>query len=309
MTLQIIAAIAQIIGVSSIGWLASRLGYIVEEDIRRWSRFLVDFLFPLLVFNSVMRGFQPERIHELWVLPFLGLGIVAFGAVLGILLRTAVRSTDPDVRKTFHHFCASNNYGFLPIVIVNALWGSTGLANLFLLNMGSSIGYWTIGVGLLSGSRLAANARHILSPTLVGLLLAIVLCLSGLHTHVPGIVLRVAEAGGAAAVPSMLVLTGASLFPLPKLKYAADLALLTGIRLLFLPAAMVVLLILLPLSPDVRNVAIIVALMPVPVSTVVLTRRYGGSTVFAAQAALVTTLVAIVTVPAAVALIALWITF
>jgi predicted permease len=53
----------------------------------------------------------------------------------------------------------------------------------------------------------------------------------------------------------------------------------------------------------VRNVAVIVALMPVPISSTVLTRRFGGSPRFAAQAAMVTTLLAAVTVPLAVMLL------
>ena len=66
------------------------------------------------------------------------------------------------------------------------------------------------------------------------------------------------------------------------------------------------LLLLSPLSPDIHNVAVIVALMPVPVSTTLLTRQYGGSPRFAAQAAVLTTLLAVVTVPAAMWLLRRW---
>ena len=84
MTGDIILAIAQIFGVCFIGWLASRLGYLNENDVNRWSRLLIDFLFPLLVFQSIVQGFDAERVRELWSLPLLGFGIIVVGALLQI---------------------------------------------------------------------------------------------------------------------------------------------------------------------------------------------------------------------------------
>ncbi|MCE9616136.1 MAG: AEC family transporter [Lentisphaerae bacterium] len=303
MTGDIILAIAQIFGVCFIGWLAARFGYLNEHDVSRWSRLMIDFLFPLLVFQSIVRGFDAHRLGELWMLPALGLGIVVIGALCGIPLRATVKSRDPDIRNTFHHFCASNNYGFLPVIIIQNLWGATGMANLFVLNLGSTIGYWTLGVALLGGHNLRATARHIISPTLIALALALIVSLTGLSHVFPELLLRVCESAGSAAVPGMLMLGGATLYPLPTLSDRRDLAWLTLVRLVLIPAITILALIALPLSADVRHVAIIVALMPVPISSMVLARRYGGSPRFAAQAAVVTTLAAIVTVPLAVVLL------
>ena len=302
MTYEIILAIAQIFGVCSIGWLAARLGYINEHDVGRWSRLLIDFLFPMLVFASIVRGFDATRFGELWSLPALGLGIILLGALCGIPLRATVKSRDPDIRNTFHHFCAANNYGFIPVVIIQNLWGAAGMANLFVLNVGSTIGYWTLGVALL-GADVRTAARNIVSPTLVALALALLISLGGASHRVPEVLMRVFESAGSIAVPAMLMLGGASLYPLPKLTDRRDLIWLTINRLILIPALTIFLLIALPLPADVRNVAIIVALMPVPISSMVLTRRYGGSPRFAAQAAVMTTLAAIVTVPLAVVLL------
>mgnify|MGYP000552706024 CR=1 FL=1 len=303
MTAQITLAIAQVFGVGAIGWLAARLGYIRQEDITRWSRLMTDFLYPLLVFHSIVRGFQPERFRELWVLPAIGLGMVLVGALSGVLLRAGVRSRDPEIIRTFHHFCASNNYTFLPVLIVAALWGETGLADLFVLNLGSALGYWTIGVALLGGADRRQTIRNILSPMLVAIALALALSLLGIAPHMPAVVLRICEAGGAAAVPGMLMIGGATLYPSPKFEHRWDLFWLSVCRLALIPALLLGILKVLPISTETRNVAAIVALMPVPISSTVLTRRFGGAPRFAAQAAVVTTLAAAVTVPLAVLLI------
>lgn len=303
MTGDIVIAIVQTFGVFFVGWLARALHYIEEPEIDRWSRLVIDFLFPLLVFHSMARGLNVERFHALLPLPLLGLGMMAFGALCGVLLRKALRSRDLDVAKTFHHLCATNNYGFLPIIIVKDLWGIEGLANLFLLNVGSTIGYWTIGIGLLGGGDLKRRLRNVLTPNLAGLVLALALCLTGLTRWIPEVALRVCGMAGDAAVPIMLVLIGASLYPFPRLEDKWDLAWLTFVRLALLPALMIGIVLLTPLDPAVRNVAVIVALMPASVSASIVTRRYGGSPDFAARAAVLTTLASIVTIPAALLLL------
>jgi predicted permease len=189
MHVQVLLAIVQIFGMFAIGILARRLGYVREEELDRWSRFIIDFLFPLLVFHSVARDFDAGRLGELWVLPLIGIGVMVFGAIAGIGLRHGLRERDPDVRKTFHHFCAINNYGFLPLVIVINLWGEVALAKLFFLNFGSNVAFWTLGVGLLAGgSNWRSAARNILSPSLIALALAFALAVCGWSSHVPEVV-------------------------------------------------------------------------------------------------------------------------
>jgi predicted permease len=54
---------------------------------------------------------------------------------------------------------------------------------------------------------------------------------------------------------------------------------------------------LLPLPPEVFRVAFIVSLMPVSASAVVFMRRFGGDPDLAAQAAVITTLLSVLTIP------------
>jgi len=303
MTLAIIKAIAQIFGMFAVGGLARRLRYIRDQDLDPWSKLVVDFLMPCLVFHTIVRNFDVERIGELWLLPFLGFGIMAVGAVMGFALRRGVKSQDSDLIKTFHHFCAINNFGFIPMIIVQSLWGDAALALLFVMNLGSSIAFWTIGVLLLGETHIRAALKNLLSPTLTALLLALVLSLSGLKALVPQLLLDICAATGAAAIPVMLILIGATLLGDFSLGQTRDLLYLSLARLVLVPLAAVLILRQLPLAQDVFNVAVVVALMPVAVSSTLLTRRYGGSSVYAAQAAVVTTVISLITVPVALSLL------
>ncbi len=303
MTRDIVFAILEIFGVFFVGWGARHLKYIDDNDIKRSSRLILDFLFPMLGFSVIVGGFEADRFNTLWPLPFIGLGMIVFGAIMGIVLRLGLRTRDPDIRKTFHHFCAVNNYGFLPIIIIGNLWGEAGVAKLFVMNLGSSVGYWTIGVALLGEADLRKTARKILAPNLIAVLLALAICFSGLKQFVPEIVIKITGNAGGAAVPLMLVLIGASLYPLPRVRNKWDLSYLAVVRLVALPFVIILVLSWLPLAPDVRNLAYIVALMPVTISSPIITRHYGGSPDFAARASVYVTLASMITIPAALFLL------
>lgn len=296
--LHIVFAIVEIFGIFALGWVACHLGYIREAELDRWSRFVVDFLMPCLVFSSIVSGLEVERFRELAVLPLVGLGMIVFGSVVGVALKRGLRTRDADIRKTFHHFCAINNYGFLPIIIVSNLWGAKALANLFLLNLGSAVGFWTLGVGILGDARPRRALRNIFSINLFALVAALVVSLGGWADAVPSVLLNITTKVGAAAVPCMLLLVGATMHPLPSMSNKRDLAYLAVVRLVVLPILIVWTIGLLPdMADDVRRIAIVVSLMPTAVSSTVITRRYGGSPTFAVQAAVLTTLLSILTVP------------
>lgn len=296
-TREVILAVVEIFGVFGVGFVARHLGYINEKDIERWGAFIVDMLFPLLIFHAVIAGFEPGKLGELWPLPVIGIGMMALGALIGYPARLLLRSREPEVRRTFHHFCAMNNFGFLPIIICYNLWGDTGLANLFLFNLGSQIGYWTIGTMLLGQSELRGALKAAFTPPTVALFVALFFCFTGAREMLPEVVQRIAKNAGSAAIPAQLCVIGATLYPLPKILHRQDLALLTLMRLVLIPAALCWIVLALPLSLDVTRVSLVVALMPVAVGTVILARRYGGCSDFAAQAAVVTTVVSMVTIP------------
>ena len=80
-----------------------------QDEIPRYFRFIIDILFPILIFHSIVSNFNIKQLPQLWILPFLGFGAVLFGGIAGIVLRRGVKTDNENIRKTFHHFCAINN--------------------------------------------------------------------------------------------------------------------------------------------------------------------------------------------------------
>jgi len=238
-------------------------------------------------------------------LPLIGLGIAMGGALLGLGLRYGLRTKDKDMERTFLYFCTVNNYGFLPVVIVQNLWGGqVMLANLFFLTLGSTIATWTVGVGVLGGTNVKQMGRNLLTPTLLATVVAIVMSWFGWNRHIPHVVSHILVSAGSASVPMMLVLSGASMFKPTVWRITWQVGYVTLVRLLILPACAIGILRLIALPSDVYETAVIIALMPLAVSSVIYTRIFGGEPDFAASASLVTTIASIVTIP-----LALWFLF
>ncbi|MDG5816087.1 AEC family transporter [Chitinispirillales bacterium ANBcel5] len=299
MILPVMSAVVEIFGLFAIGWIAHHWGYIDQKETVRWSRFSIDFLLPAYIFSSITQGFEPDRLHELWPLPFIGIGLVIMGASTGLLLRYGLFTRNRDLKKTYLHFCAVNNSGYLPIIIIRNLWGESALANLFFFNLGTTLGMWTIGVGVLGEIRILHSLRTVLTPNLVAVLLGLFFSLSGLQAFVPSTVRNILMTAGSAAVPMMLILIGASFHRPGLIRVSWPVFYASASRLLLLPLIAVIILNLLPISREVYKIAVVVALMPVAVSSTILTIRYGGDPDYAAQTSITTSVAAIITVPLA----------
>ncbi|NLD99506.1 MAG: hypothetical protein GX640_06495, partial [Fibrobacter sp.] len=266
MFLAIVLAVAEIFGLFSIGAVAKFFGYIDNNDVDRWSRLVVDFLLPAFIFNSITSSFESQRFYELWPLPLLGLGLVVFWTLIGFFLRGGLLSKDCDLRRSFLHFCAVNNSAYLPIVIIRNFWGEAALANLFLFNLGTTIGVWTIGVSVLGPGNWRKSLKNLLTPNLCAVLAATTLSVTGFTRYIPPVITRIIASAGSAAVPSMLILIGASLAYRSAIRISWPVVYITIIRLVLLPALAICGLQFLNISADVYRIAVIVSLMPVAVS-------------------------------------------
>lgn len=296
--MPILLAIAEIFGLMAIGGLARKLDYLDERDIDRWSKMVLDWLYPAFIFSSITSGFQTERLGELWTLPVIGFGLSLFWVALGFGLKSGLKTDDPVKKRTFLYFCAMNNYGYLPIVIVQNIWGNGAmLASLIFLNIGSTAANWTIGVGVFGSANFKTTLRNMTSPNLVGTIIAIVVSVFGWHHYFPTIINHIVEKIGVASVPLLLILGGASLFRRTSFYLSWQVFYVTIVRLLILPFCAIVVLKMLPIASDIFHIAVIVALMPVAISGPIMARVYKGDVDFAANAALVTTIASILTIP------------
>lgn len=277
-------------------WLMHRK-YLDDNGVAQLSKVTFDVLFPLLTISSITHNFTREDILGMWQLPVFGFLLMLFGALAGLGFKRLMRCRTQPRLAMFQHFCACNNYLFLPLIVLENLWGDRYVGMLLLMNIGSTVGFWTVGVAAFGGANFKETVKNIFSVNLYAVMLALGLVFFKLP--LPGVAAWVCDKLGSAAVPLVLIGIGAAIYnSAGKLvQHLFDIFYLTLVRLVLLPAAVILLLKLLPMPEEVFRVLAVVSLMPVSSSSVLIARRYGGDMDLASQAILTTTLASLVTVP------------
>ncbi len=307
---QILAIFAMI----GVGVVATRLRAFPESFSTHLSKLLINVFYPSLLFSAILRRYTLAGLAENWILPVGAAGIIGVGWLVGwVAKRTLVRHERAPTRRAFHFTCTMNNYSFLPIMIVAGIpsLGELGVAMVALTTLGSDTLLWTLGFRTFTGKRLQLKTLPgtLMRPPVLALLAAI-LCLilfhfcgiqtADLRAFAPSRVALDTLYGylGGATIPTSAIVCGMRLGQLnTKGLFTALQWKVTLLRMIVIPAIVIALLCLLPLTPDQLLVFAVIALMPGAMVSVSMAEVYGGDIPFVSAMILNTHLACIVTVP------------
>lgn len=277
------------------------LGYLVCRytalDRPVWDaaeRLVYYLLFPCLLFQAIVRN--PIRVADIVSLGGVGLAIVGTGIALAYAMGRA-----PGVDPMTHASGAQTAFRFnsyVALALAERLAGAPGVAWQALLMavcvpVCNVAAVWPLakqgGHGYLK--ELARN------PLILATLSGLACNLGGLQ--LPDLVATTLSRIGAAALPLGLMAVGAGL-RFGALRDAPWLAAgLMGTRHLVLPAVGIALVLWLDLPPAQQAVIVAFAAMPTAASAYVLAARMGGNGAYVAGLVTVSTLLAMVGLPAA----------
>jgi malate permease and related proteins len=300
--LQLFAIVLPVFLVVGLGIGLRRAGWVTAESEGSLFNIVINVAAPCLIFDSVVSNAALRDPANLlgaplagFALTLLGIGVAyGVGRSLGLNVGTGVR--------TFALTAGIANYGYLPLPIVDALWGPEVRGVLLVHNLGVEAAIWTGGILVISGVSLREGWRRLLNAPLFALVLAVAVNLSGLGPHVPGPVLAAAHWMGQMLVPLGLIMTGVSIQPhlgspgalfVPRVSLGACLVRLLVLPVLFLAIAKVA-----PVAPELKKVLVVQSAMPTAVIPIILARVYGGQPLTAVQIVLITTAAALFTIPA-----------
>jgi len=300
-----------------VGWVARRRGYLTAETTGALSRFVVDLTMPALILTQMLKTVTLESLRQDWYLPLLGAAVLGLSFVVGWL--TAPVLSDRGERNTFMFLVMVANWVYLPLPIVQALYGDRGVQLLLLSNLGAQLMLWTLGVWSLRGGRpdLSALRELTRNPGLVataaGIGIALVPGMSllaqtgaagGVPLQVGRTLYTAMELVGGLTIPLSLVMTGAQLGELDladhrptRTLYGVLLARLALAPLLVVALGVCIAQLGAPIPLEPRMVSYLIACMPVAISCSIFTERFGGSTSLAARTIFYSTLISIATVP------------
>ncbi len=298
---QLLLLVLPVFALIGIGVVVRRLHWIEGEAETSLIRLVVNVTYPCLIFESVAGNAALRSPGNLIVPPLMGFGITVLGIYAGLYVAKRIGLQIGTGLRTFALAVGIANYGYLPLPIMEAIWGAESRGVLLVHNVGVEAAIWTVGVLVLSGQSLREGWRRLVSPIVITLALAVAFNLGGLTPYLPGVVTTTIHALAVCAIPLGLIMTGVNLANYlnePRQLFDVKVSVAAmALRLGMLPVVILLLANYLPLSLELKRVLVVQAAMPAAVIPIIIARLYGGHPRTAVQIVLGTTALGVLVIP------------
>lgn len=297
----ILGIIAPVFAMIGAGTFARWRGWMRPEAEESMLRIVVNLLFPCLVFSATLGNKALHAPGNIVLPPLVGFVTTGIGFVFGYYTGRLIGLSRGRGLRTFAFAVGVYNYGYIPIPLVDRLFGSETVGVLLVHNVGCDLIIWTIGIMLLAGASWRDAWRKALNPPSVSIVIALLLNAGGIGEHAPAPLMSAVGALGLCAVPIGLVVTGGSLYEhLTRPRELWERRIVPWsvvLRLAALPVLFLVAARWLPLSIELKRIMVIQAAMPAGVGPLIIARIYGGQPLTAAQVIFATTVVGLFVIP------------
>ena len=296
---QLLALVAPVFILFVLGALLRRSCRLTDESESAMLRMYVNFFYTALILKSVLgNAALRDPANLLWP-PVTGFVTIVLGFAVGYFVGRVLGLHVGSGLRTFAFAVGIYNYGFIPIPLMESLYGRGPLGVLLVQNMGADVAVWSVGLLVLTGMSGREGWYRMVNAPICTLVIAVIMNLSGLE--LPSVVMRVIDMVGGCAIPFGLLLCGVTLdtyMDQPwQLFDIATTPVACLVRLAALPLAFLALAKFAPVSLELKRVLVVQAAMPSGMMPLVLARHYGGRPLIAAQIIVGTTLLGIVVIP------------
>ncbi|MDB0067774.1 AEC family transporter [Akkermansiaceae bacterium] len=308
--LKVLEAVLPIYLIAGVGVFLRARQVVTAEMEKGLLKLVIHCLYPCLILDKTL-GNDLVRQGDIvgWGIG-LGLGLVMVGMIASWIVATILGMKPGQGKRTFTLSGGVQNYGYTAIPILMALFVVGGnddvLGVLFIHSLGVEIAIWFVGMMVLTGS-VIKSPKQLINGPIVAVVLGVGLSWTGGWKlfdpemgGIIGLIIRqVMSWLGACAFPIGLLLIGATMYDMvgkeslsPKVGLGASL-----VRLLIMPLVILSAAKFLPIAPALQQVLLVQAAMPAAVTPIIVARHYGGSPGVAVQVVLVTSALALITMP------------
>jgi predicted permease len=275
-----------------------RSGILLREHDEGVMRMVFSVMLPCYILDKIL-GSEVLRSGSavFWSIG-LGFGLILAGILIGLAVGRIMGLEKGTGMRTFALSSGCQNFGFTAVPVFEILWGTTGLAVLFVHNIGVEVAMWSVGVMMMSGGR-GFSWKRLINGPVVAVTVGLVLVALGLDHQVNGWVRKAMSMIGIGAFPVAIVITGCTMMDLvgkerPSFKVIAGASI---VRLALAPFVILCAAKFLPLPTELRQVLVVQAAMPAGMTSILLSRLYQGRPAIAVQIVLATLLLSFITLP------------
>jgi malate permease and related proteins len=297
----VITAVLPVFVVVLMGLGLRKINWLTEEADHSLIRLTVNILQPALILDSVLKNDALKQASNVVLPPALGFGLCAMGMLAAFFLAKIWGLKDRQSAGTFGLCAGLQNYGYVPIPLVIALFHPETLGVLFVHNLGVDTAMWTIGLMMLRPPGQGAAWKRLLSAPVLAIVAGVILNFTETYRFIPRFAMDTIHMVGLCALPMGLILVGATMADqLKGFQSRQGLGVMAGacvVKLGLLPVLFLVVAKYAPLSIELKRVLVVQAAMPSAVFPVVMAKHFGGDQGTAIRVVAATAIVSLVTIP------------
>jgi hypothetical protein len=298
---ELLGLIAPVFALIALGSLARAFGWLTAESDSSLLKLVVNVLYPALIFQNVLGNPALADPRNVFWPPLIGFGTMAGGILAAWWMGRALGFSKGKGLRTFAFAVGIFNYGYIPIPLMESLFGPESVGVLLVHNVGCEVAIWTVGVLVLSGLSLREGWKRLISGPVIALLAAGLGNLINLDAVLPAAVDTTLGMAAACAIPVGLIAIGSALSDTLRKPSQLVSARVTpaacALRLVLFPAAFLALAKVLPISLELKRVMLVEAAMPAGIIPILIARHYGGKPLTAVQVVVGTTAVSLIAIP------------
>jgi predicted permease len=297
---QVFSAVLPVFCLAGLGGLLRRVDWLTVEADKSLLRVVVNVLTPCLIIDNVLDNTSLRRVDNVLFPPLLGFAGICLGLSVAWLFRRFTGIPGGAVGRTFVCAVGHQNYGYaaLPLVILLFPRETTGV--LFVHNIGVDAAMWSLGLITL-GHAGFHEWRRLINIPILAIFGSLLLNAFSAGQWMPDFLRTTIRMLGLSCFPLGIILIGATMADtLSAWRSSGSRSVVwvaCGVRCLILPACLLCVAKILPLSIELKRVLAVQAAMPAAAFPIVLARLYGGDVTTAVRVVVATSAVGFVTIP------------
>ncbi|MEW6008999.1 MAG: AEC family transporter [Candidatus Omnitrophota bacterium] len=296
------SAVLQLVILGACGFVLVKKNILPEQTLQVLSKILMNLFFPCFIFNELINNFKISQFKSFWIYPFFSALIIGVSFVSAYI--ALPKKSDFKDKREFLAAITFSNAGYLPLVLIAALFSGTKASQLFiylfLFLLGFNVIIWSFGVSLLvSNKKNFSNLSQFFSAPVIAILLGLVVAFLKAGVFIPTPIFKSINMLGACTLPLAMIVTGAnlSLIKIQNIFGNKQLQTVILMKLILVPALAFFLLLVLKIDPLAKFIFLLQAAMPTAVSLSVICRTFDLKGELANQAIFWTHIFLIITLP------------
>lgn len=289
------------VGVQASLFIYMAIGYVLRKRNMTSKQFrseltniLVNILLPCMVFDSFQQDVSMDQLMS-------GVAILGLSFFLSFLAWWVgwlfFRNYPPEKAKILRYGTLIANSGFAGLPVIQGAYGGEGLFLASIYIIPNRVLMWSAGISLFTkGEKSDFIKKVLLNPGIIAVFLGLGWML--LDLPLPGFCASAIGKLGDSTAPLSLLIVGSILADVDwRGIFERDVLLVSGVRLLLLPAVSLIILKVIGFSSLGTAIAVILTGMPIGSTTAILAEKYGADALFASKCVFLSTLFSLITIP------------